>query len=79
MTYANSTEAELAVFCVCFVWQEKQLEMSEELGKDQQSVAILQRKHVTFQSDLNALGQQVSITCSLILVKFMDDSSLGTW
>ncbi|XP_030854304.1 spectrin beta chain, non-erythrocytic 1 isoform X1 [Strongylocentrotus purpuratus] len=40
--------------------QEKQQEMSEELGKDQQSVAILQRKHVSFQSDLSALGQQVN-------------------
>ncbi|XP_071480653.1 spectrin beta chain, non-erythrocytic 1-like [Diadema antillarum] len=39
--------------------QEKQQEMSEELGKDQQSVAILQRKHVSFQSDLSALGSQV--------------------
>ena len=51
------------VLCVHDI-QEKQQEMSEELGKDQQSVAILQRKHVSFQSDLSALGQQV---CLLII------------
>ncbi|PIK55215.1 putative spectrin beta chain, non-erythrocytic 1 isoform X2 [Apostichopus japonicus] len=39
--------------------KDKQNEMSAELGKDQQQVAILQRKHVSFQSDLAALGAQV--------------------
>lgn len=39
--------------------KDKQNEMSDELGKDQQQVAILQRKHVSFQSDLAALGAQV--------------------
>ena len=34
--------------------------MSGDLGKDAQSVTVLQRKHITFQSDLNSLQVQVS-------------------
>ncbi|XP_033634187.1 spectrin beta chain-like [Asterias rubens] len=39
--------------------QEKHQEMSGDLGKDAQSVTVLQRKHITFQSDLNSLQVQV--------------------
>ncbi|XP_038072907.1 spectrin beta chain, non-erythrocytic 1-like isoform X2 [Patiria miniata] len=39
--------------------QEKHQEMSGDLGKDAQSVTVLQRKHITFQSDLSSLQVQV--------------------
>ena len=39
---------------------EKKLTIPEELGKDAQSVAALQRRHANFEHDLVTLGAQVS-------------------
>lgn len=39
--------------------QEKQNYIPEELGRDAQSVAALQRKHANFEHDLVTLGTQV--------------------
>eukprot|EP00058_Branchiostoma_floridae_P003661 XP_002589149.1 hypothetical protein BRAFLDRAFT_124053 [Branchiostoma floridae] len=39
--------------------QEKQQSMSEELGRDAASVTDLQRKHTTFEADIQAIGSQV--------------------
>ena len=41
--------------------EEKYDEMSQELGKDAQSVTILKRKHEAYQSDLHTFKQQVSL------------------
>ena len=42
--------------------EEKYDEMSQELGKDAQSVTILKRKHEAYQSDLHTFKQQVSLS-----------------
>ncbi|XP_078674503.1 spectrin beta chain, non-erythrocytic 1-like isoform X4 [Branchiostoma floridae x Branchiostoma belcheri] len=39
--------------------QEKQQSMSDELGRDAASVTDLQRKHTTFEADIQAIGSQV--------------------
>ena len=39
--------------------QEKQNYIPEELGRDAQSVAALQRKHANFEQDLVTLDSQV--------------------
>lgn len=39
--------------------QDKAKNLTEDLGRDQQSVYTLQRKHKTFEADLQPLGQQV--------------------
>lgn len=39
--------------------QEKDSSLTEDLGKDQQSVYALQRHHKTFEADLQPLGIQV--------------------
>ena len=39
--------------------QEKQLTIPEDLGKDAQGVALLQRRHTNFERDLVTLGKQV--------------------
>lgn len=40
--------------------QEKEVSIPEELGKDAQSVAALQRRHANFEHDLLTLGAQVT-------------------
>jgi len=39
--------------------QEKDDSLTEELGRDQQSVYALQRLHKAFEADLQPLGQKV--------------------
>ena len=39
--------------------QEKEFSIPDELGKDAQSVAALQRRHANFEHDLLTLGAQV--------------------
>lgn len=48
--------------------QEKQNYIPEELGRDAQSVAALQRKHANFENDLNTLGTQVSLIYIVYLI-----------
>ena len=43
------------------IFQEKQNCIPEDLGRDAQSVAALQRKHANFEHDLTALGAQVAV------------------
>ena len=40
--------------------EEKHDEMSQELGKDAQTVTVLKRKHEAYQSDLHTFKQAVS-------------------
>ncbi|XP_078452118.1 spectrin beta chain, non-erythrocytic 1-like isoform X1 [Lampetra planeri] len=40
---------------------EKQMQLPEELGRDQNTVESLQRKHTTFENDIQALGVQVKV------------------
>ena len=44
---------------LAFIFQEKQVMIPDELGKDAKSVAALQRRHVNFEHDLVTLGSQV--------------------
>lgn len=43
-----------------FCLQEKKNYIPDDLGRDAQSVAALQRKHNNFENDLVTLGNQVS-------------------
>ena len=53
-----------------FFPQEKQNYIPEELGRDAQSVAALQRKHANFEHDLSTLGTQV--TMEIIIFWFLN-------
>ena len=62
---------------MCFV-QEKQLSIPEELGKDAQSVALLQRRHANFERDLVTLGtqvQQVQEEAAQLIVAYSGDKA----
>lgn len=50
----------MAIDAWCCCVQEKQNYIPEDLGRDAQSVAALQRKHANFEHDLITLGTQVS-------------------
>ena len=41
--------------------QEKESQLGDDLGRDQQSVYALQRYHRAFEADLQPLGNQVII------------------
>lgn len=41
--------------------QEKEVLMPDEVGKDAQTTAALQRRHLTYEHELIALGMQVTI------------------
>ena len=40
--------------------EDKEKQLTDDLGRDQQSVYTLQRQHKAFESDLQPLGVQVS-------------------
>jgi len=46
--------------------QEKEFSIPDELGKDAQSVAALQRRHANFEHDLLTLGAQVGVKGQLV-------------
>lgn len=48
---------------------EKQVSMSDELGRDAGSVNALQRKHQNFMQDLQTLQSQVSINYHFVILK----------
>jgi len=45
--------------CASNVMQEKEVLMPDEVGKDAQTTAALQRRHLTYEHELIALGLQV--------------------
>lgn len=51
--------------------QEKQNYIPEDLGRDAQSVAALQRKHANFEHDLITLGTQVRDEFFVVVVVVM--------
>ena len=40
--------------------EDKEISLTEDLGRDQQSVNALQRQHKAFEADLQPLGVQVN-------------------
>ena len=41
--------------------EDKEISLTEDLGRDQQSVYTLQRQHKAFEADLQPLGVQVMV------------------